>query len=83
MNNSAFLHFGLLPEICIHSLIEDQYSAMYIPREFCGCGANEWVISTMKMTADDSPIQLPPKDVHRCKKCNEVRLADHIGAETD
>ena len=83
MNNSAFFHFGFLPEVCIHSLIKDEYSPMYTPREFCDCGSNEWVISYMKMTADDSPIQLPLKDVQCCKICNEVRMADHIGSETD
>lgn len=31
-NNSAFYHFGIIPSICIHSLDEDEYSKMYIPK---------------------------------------------------
>jgi len=78
---SAFYQFGLLPEVCIHSPIEDQYSKSYIPRKTCECGCNEWIDSTMKIIEDSMGYEFPKKDVHRCKKCNNVRMADHIGAE--
>lgn len=74
-NKSEFYHFDVIPQVCIHSLVEDEYSKMYVPREVCECGCTEWVEGTMQMF-----IGLPLKDVHRCKACNEVRMADHIGA---
>lgn len=76
---SAFYHFGLLPEICVHSLVEDPYSKMYIARAKCECGCSEWVegkMDLMQPVKNFKPIQ---KDVHRCKECNSVRMADHIG----
>ena len=79
MENSAFYQFGLLPEICIHSLDEDQYSPMYIPREKCDNGHSDWIESTIQMFSNfDSP-----KRVHRCKICNDVRMSDHISIEND
>lgn len=76
---SAFLHFEVLPRVCIHSLKADEYSKMYTPQEKCDCGCSEWIESTMMITADDSFVKLPPKGVHRCINCNEVRTATHIG----
>lgn len=74
-DKSEFFHFGILPQVCIHSLDEDDYSKMYIPQEKCDCGCPDWIESIMKMFKNfDSP-----KRVHRCKKCNEVRIAHHIG----
>lgn len=78
-NSSEFFHFGILPSVCIHSPQTDQYSHMYKPREECGCGSNEWTEEgcTMELgTYLGTPIY---KDVHRCKACKEVRVADHIG----
>ena len=74
-----FFHFGRLPQICIHSLIEDEYSKMYIAKEKCECGNSEWIESEIQMFKNiDSP-----KKVHRCSKCNSVRMADHIAAKYD
>lgn len=78
-DKSPFFHFGLLPKICIHSLKEDQYSKMYTPREKCECGCVEWINSTMELLKPSNAYYFPPKEVHRCKNCNEVRMADHIG----
>jgi hypothetical protein len=77
-NKSEFFHFGILPGVCVHTPERDQYSAMYKAREKCDCGASEWLESTMILghCADGTPVY---KDVHRCKSCNEVRMADHIG----
>lgn len=77
-SNSEFFHFGILPQVCIHSLIEDEYSKMYVPQEVCKCGCKEWIDSTMLMF-----IGLPEKEVHRCKDCNEVRIAKHIGIKDE
>lgn len=79
--NSAFFQFGLLPEVSIHSLEKDQYSKSYIPRQVCDCGCKEWIESTMKIVEDSMGYEFPKKAVHRCKQCNEVRMADHVGAE--
>jgi hypothetical protein len=78
-NNSAFYHFGILPAICIHTLDEDEYSKMYIVKEICECGCKEWIESTMKIVEDSMGYEFPAKRVHRCKNCNQVRLANHIG----
>lgn len=78
-SDSEFFHFGILPNICIHTPIEDEYSKNYIPRERCDCGCSEWIESTMKIIENSMGYEFPPKDVHRCTKCNEVRLADHKG----
>lgn len=75
-SKSEFFHFGILPQVSIHSPIIDYYSKMYIPRETCECGSKEWIDSTMIMFEGYAP-----KDIHRCKKCNEIRVADHIGAK--
>ena len=79
IDNSAFYHFGILPSISIHSLDEDLYSPMYIPREICDCGCKEWKESTMKIIEDFQGYEYPKKRVHRCVQCNEVRIADHRG----
>lgn len=76
---SAFYQFRLLPEVCIHSLDEDQYSIMYTPQKTCDCGCSEWIESTMKMFEDRMGYVFPLKRVHRCKSCNEVRIASHVG----
>ena len=76
--NSAFFHFGILPSISIHSPIEDQYSKMYIPREKCDCGCSEWIEGKMDIIKPSMGLSWPKKNVHRCKDCNEVRMADHI-----
>ncbi len=78
-NKSEFYHFGLLPEICIHSLDEDEYSKMYTPNETCeACGGKEWIESTMRIL--DLPEKLyPAKRVQKCKDCESVRIAHHIG----
>ncbi len=83
IDNSEFLHFGILPRICIHSLFEDQYSKMYIPRDTCKCGCAEWIESTMDIVKPVNGYEFPKKDVHRCKACHEVRMADHIGLTND
>jgi len=82
-SKSEFYHFGILPEICIHSLDEDQYSKMYIPHEKCeSCGCLEWIESTMKIIKSSYGLEFPKKRVHRCKKCNEVRMSHHIVIES-
>ena len=78
-SKSEYFHFGLLPETCIHSLDEDEYSKMYIPQQLCDCGCSEWVESTMKIVEDSYCFTFPTKRVHRCKSCNEVRISNHIG----
>lgn len=79
---SEFYHFGILPDTCIHSIVEDEYSKMYMPQERCACGCLEWLTEGCKMILfihlDGTPIY---KDVHRCKNCGEVRLAYHIGTK--
>lgn len=80
LNKSEFFHFGILPRISIHSPIEDQYSSMYIPRKLCDCGSEQWIEEGCTMILGHYPDGTPLyKDVHRCKNCNEVRMADHIG----
>ncbi len=83
-SDSEFYHFGILPQICIHSAIEDQYSRMYTPRQKCDCGCSEWDEEGCTMIlghyADGTPVY---KDVHRCKQCHEVRMADHIGVKDE
>jgi hypothetical protein len=80
LNDSEFYHFGILPQVSIHSPIYDQYSDMYIPRETCDCGCKEWKEEGCTMILghyqDGTRVY---KDVHRCKNCKEVRMADHIG----
>jgi hypothetical protein len=73
-SKSDFFHFGTLPQVCIHSLFEDEYSKMYIPQEVCDCGCKDWIDSTMIKF-----VGFPPSDVHRCKECNAIRIANHIG----
>lgn len=80
INKSEFYHFGILPQVCIHSIIKDKYSKMYIPRERCDCGCSEWKESKMKMFKNEN---IPEKDVHRCIECNKVRMADHIGLKDE
>ena len=75
---SEFYHFGILPQICIHSLMEDEYSKMYTPREKCSCGYAEWLEGKMYIVKSANGYKFPQKDVHRCKNCNEVRMADLI-----
>lgn len=81
-DKSEFYHFGLLPQVCIHSPIEDQYSKMYTPRQACDCGCAEWIDGKMDIIVPVG-FKFPQKDVHRCKQCNEVRMADHIGVENE
>lgn len=76
---SAFYHFNLLPNICIHSLREDEYSKMYIARDKCECGCSEWIEGKIDIIKPINGYTFPKKDVHLCKNCNEVRMADHIG----
>lgn len=79
-SKSEFYHFGILPQVCIHSANEDKYSKMYTPREKCDCGHDEWIEEGCTMILGHYPDRTPMyKDVHRCKKCNEVRMSDHIG----
>jgi hypothetical protein len=48
----------------------------------CKCGIKHergdghYEADFIKMTADDSPIQLPPKRIWRCKYCKEVLLSE-------
>ncbi len=72
---SEFFKYGKLPNVCIHSLSEDQYSKHYIPQERCDCGCEEWIEGKMKIIEDMGDYVYPLKDVHRCKECNEVRVA--------
>jgi len=83
ISKSEFFDFGILPQICIHSLDEDQYSKMYIPREKCNCGNDQWIDSTMKIIKDSMEYEFPKKSIHRCTQCNEIRMADHIGSKND
>ena len=77
--NSAFFNFGILPEVCIHTPEEDQYSPIYKPREKCECGASEWIEGEMEIVKSMTGYEFPKKHVQRCKCCHEVRMADHIG----
>ncbi len=81
--NSEFYHFGILPSVCIHSLIEDEYSKMYIPRQSCECSCEIWIDGKMDIVKPINGYTFPKKDVHRCADCNEVRMADHIGVKDD
>lgn len=78
-SHSKFLHFGILPQVCIHSLVEDEYSNMYVARDKCECGSIEWIESKMDLFKPINGYEFPKKDVYRCKNCNEIRLSDHIG----
>ncbi len=84
IDKSAFYHFGILPQIYIHSPKEDQYSKSYIARVKCDCGCTEWLEDGCTMILghyyDGTPIY---KDVHRCKQCKEVRMAHHVSAQND
>lgn len=79
-NKSEFYHFGVLPRMCIHSPIEDEYSHMYVPQEKCDCGCSKWVDGKMPLV-EMMGVPCMFKDVHRCKDCNEVRVANHIGKD--
>ncbi len=83
IDKSEFYHFGILPRVCIHSPNEDEYLKMYIPREKCGCGNSEWISGKMDIVKPMNGYTFPQKDVHRCKDCNEVRMADHIGKDEE
>lgn len=78
-DTSEFYHFGILPQICIHSPIQDEYSKMYIPQEVCECGSKDWIDGKMDIIKPIYGLHFPKKDVHRCKKCNKVRMSNHIG----
>ncbi len=79
-SKSEFFHFGILPQVCIHSLDEDEYSKMYQPITNCEkCNCEDWVESRMKIFEDSIGYKFPLKRVHRCKNCNDVRIAKHIG----
>lgn len=82
-DKSEFYHFGILPHVCIHSPIEDQYTKMYKPRDECDCGSSDWIDGTMKIIEDSMGYVFPLKNVHRCEKCKQVRMADHIGSKID
>lgn len=82
-DKSEFYHFGILPQVSIHSPIEDQYSKMYIPRLKCDCGCTEWTEGKMDMFKPVNGYSFPQKDVHRCKECNDVRMADHVGVKVE
>jgi hypothetical protein len=81
LNEIEFYHFGLLPQVCIHSLDKDEYSKSYIAQEICDCGCKEWIESTIKMFEDYMEYDFPLKRVHRCQQCNTVRIAHHIGVK--
>lgn len=83
IKNSEFFHFGILPSVCIHSPIEDEYSKMYNPRQKCECGCEEWVDGLMDIVKPMNGYEFPKKNVHRCAKCSEVRMADHIGVKDE
>jgi hypothetical protein len=68
-----------LPRVSIHSIIEDQYSKYYEPRESCACGCKEWIYSEMDILKPTLGHVWPRKQVHRCKQCNCVRMADLRG----
>ncbi len=79
-SKSEFFHFGILPRVSIHSVKKDQYSCMYKPRELCDCGCSEWLQEGCTMILGKYPNgEEMIKDVHRCRNCNEIRMADHIG----
>lgn len=82
-SKSEFFHFGLLPEVTIYSPIEDQYSKMYVPRHKCDCGSSKWINGKMDILNLSMGRIFPQKDVHRCKNCNEVRMADHLGVKDE
>ena len=82
-SKSEFFHFGILPQVCIHSPIEDDYSHMYKPRKICDCGSNQWINSTMNLLKSNDGNGFFLKQVHRCEKCDEVRMADHIGIKNE
>lgn len=79
MDNSEFYHFGILPQLTIHSPVEDSYSHMYIPRDKCDCGCGEWKDGEMELIYPIAGVSFPKKHVHRCANCNDVRMADHKG----
>jgi hypothetical protein len=78
LKKSDFFDFGIIPKVCIHSLQEDEYSKFYIPIDKCNCGCNKWVESEMNILKSKYGYSFPKKKVHRCAKCNEVRLANKI-----
>ena len=79
-NKSEFYHFGILPQRCIHSPLEDEYSKIYKAREKCDCGSSKWIEEGCTVILGYYPDgTLIHKDVHRCMNCFEIRFADHIG----
>jgi len=73
---SNFLSTGKLPDVCIHTPIEDAYSEYFLPRITCDCGSVDWMDGELKVIKDSFGYEFPKKPVHRCKSCNEIRLAD-------
>jgi len=82
-SNSEFYHFGILPQLCIHSPMEDEYSKMYIAREKCDCGSSNWLENCTMILGHYPDGTAIYKDVHRCSECFEVRVADHIGLKNN
>ena len=84
LNKSEYYHFGILPQICIHSPHIDQYSHMYKPQDVCDCGCTDWLTEGCTIILGHYRNGIPVhKDVHRCAKCNEVRIAHHIGIKDE
>lgn len=75
MTKSDFYKSGKLPKVCIHSLVEDKYSEFYEAVKKCECGGEEWVESEMEILKPSMGHVFPTKPVHRCKKCDTVRMA--------
>lgn len=70
-----FINYGTLPKVCIHTPIPDNFSPYYVPDEKCKCGCTDFIDGEMKILKDSFGYEFPKKFVHRCKNCNEVRLA--------
>ncbi len=83
ISNSKFYHLGILPQICIHNPIDGEYSKMYLARKKCDCGNEEWRESFMDVIQPTDGYAWEKKRVHRCTKCNEIRMADYISVCDD
>ena len=78
-----FFNYGTLPKVCIHTPKPDNFSDYYSPRGICKCGSSDWIDGEMDILKSKIDHVWPKKPVHRCKKCEEVRLSDLKEKEED
>lgn len=75
---SPFYYFGILPAWSIYSPVQDNYSDVYVPEKVCECGSIKWKKKQTMILGFQNGIPLS-KEIHRCKNCDKIRMAKHVG----